>query len=131
MNWLLESTHPPDRIDPASLPIATLAYVGDAVQSFFAKIKFLSDLNVTQIHKKVARLVSRESQARCLEQILSQLSERELSVVKRALNSKCAKRHGNDADYRKSTALEALIGYLYLIGDRQKLMEILSESLKE
>jgi len=130
-NWLLESSLLQSGIDVTSLPVATLAYLGDAVHSFFAKVRSLNSLSVGRIHKKVASLVSREFQAKCLEQLFPRLSERELSVVKRAMNSKCAKKYGNDENYRKSTALEALIGYLYLTGDRDRLLEVLSFSLTE
>ncbi|WP_346309615.1 ribonuclease III domain-containing protein [Pseudothermotoga sp.] len=105
--------------------------MGDAIHSFFAKVASLNHLSVGRIHKKVAGLISREFQARRLEQLVPRLSEEELSVVKRAMNSKCAKRYGNDENYRKSTALEALIGYLYLAGDRDRLLEILNFSLME
>jgi len=131
MNWLLENLPSQSKIDLNSLPIATLAYLGDAVHSFFAKVRSLNNLSVGRIHKKVTSLVSREFQAKCLEQLFPRLSEQELSVVKRAMNSKCAKRYGNDENYRKSTALEALIGYLYLAGDRDRLLEILNFSLME
>lgn len=128
-SWLLENLRPKDKIDLTSLPIATLAYLGDAIHNLFVKVKFLNDLSVGQIHRKVVHLISRESQARCLERLLPRLSEREFSVVKRALNSKCAKRYGNDEKYRKSTALEALIGYLYLAGEQARMLEILTFTL--
>ncbi|MEN3008695.1 ribonuclease III domain-containing protein [Pseudothermotoga sp.] len=126
---LLESLPRPNKTEASLLPISTLAYLGDAIHGFFAKISSLNVLNVKEIHERVSGLVSRHSQARCLDQILPTLNEQEMGLVKRAMNSKTAKKYGNDEEYRKSTALEALIGYLYLVGDLDKMFRILMVSL--
>lgn len=129
MKSLLENLHRRDKTEVLLLPIPTLAYLGDAIHGFFVKINSLNMMKVKEIHRKVSELVSKHSQARCLDQILSILNDQEMSLVKRAMNSKSAKRYGNDETYRKSTALEALIGYLYLVGDLDKMFRILTVSL--
>lgn len=112
------------------LPVSTIAYIGDAVYSLHCRIKYLDLLKVDKIHKKVNQAVSRSGQARNLDRLMSLLNETELSLVKRAVNSKAAKKHGNDPSYRKSTAFEALIGFLYLSQDHDRLMKLIEITLE-
>jgi len=112
------------------LPISTIAYVGDAVYSLFCRMKFLDLVKVDEIHKKVNQMVSRHGQAENLDKLMDLLNETELSLVKRAMNSKAAKKHGNDLHYRKSTAFEALVGFLYLCDDLDRLTKLIQITLE-
>ncbi|AEH50182.1 Mini-ribonuclease 3 [Pseudothermotoga thermarum] len=119
------------KLDPKFYPISTLAYIGDAVCSLYCRIENVKYVNVSTIHQKVTQQVSRDGQAKGFERILDLLSEDELSVAKRAFNSKAAKRHGNDLFYRKSTAFEAVIGYLYLAGKTERMYYLLKIAFGE
>ncbi|HEY8540902.1 MAG TPA: ribonuclease III domain-containing protein [Pseudothermotoga sp.] len=112
------------------LPVSTIAYIGDAVYSLHCRIKYLDLLRVDRIHKKVNQIVSRSGQAKSLDRLMSILNETELSLVKRAVNSKAAKKHGNDPLYRKSTAFEALLGFLYLSQNYDRLMKLIEITLE-
>ena len=112
-------------IDVVQAPVSLLAYIGDSVMSLYYKLEYIDLMKPSEIEKKVRRIVSRKGQAGILDAIWNDLSEDERSVVKREMNSKSATRHGNDPLYRKSTGLEALIGYLYLTGRHERLKEIL------
>jgi len=70
-------------------------------------------------------MVVSKAQARALESILEKLNESEKALINRAMNSKGAKRYGNNPDYRKSTAFEALIGYLYLTREFDRMKQLL------
>ncbi len=117
-------------IDVVQAPVSLLAYIGDSVMSLYYKLEYIGLMKPSEIEKRVRKIVSRKGQADILDAIWDDLSEDEKSVVKRAMNSKSATRHGNDPLYRKSTGLEALVGYLYLTERYERLKEILEYSKK-
>jgi ribonuclease-3 family protein len=112
-------------IDIFQVPVSLLAYIGDAVMSLYFKTKYLKLMKPSEVERKVKEIVSRKGQAEILDAIWDKLNEEEKAVIKRAMNSKGAKRYGNDPLYRKSTGLEALIGYLYVSRSEDRLKEIL------
>ncbi|MFN6992287.1 MAG: Mini-ribonuclease 3 [Fervidobacterium sp.] len=120
---------PVPKVNPEELSIDTLAYLGDAVFNLYAKLFVLQDVKVTQLHKMANKYVSREGQSKVLHSIYPLLTEKELSIVKRGINSKGARKHGNDLKYKESTGFEALVGFLY-ITDRKRLSFLLKEGSK-
>lgn len=113
------------KLDIKRVPVATLAYLGDSIIELFYRIHYLGSYKVGVISSKVKNVTSRNGQAKLLEEVWENLSEEEREVVKRGMNSKSAKRYGNDPLYRKSTGFETLIGYLYLSGRKRRIMDIL------
>lgn len=113
-----------------ALPPLTWAYVGDAVFELFVREQLLAQgiWRAGELHKHAIAHVQAAAQARALEQIMPELTEAERDLVRRARNA--APHHRRDAGDRRqvlhSTALEALLGYLYLSGQRQRLTEILT-----
>ena len=111
----------------------TLAYIGDACWSFFIR-KALIDTgiyNVQILNSLASEIVSARWQSRNLFEIRELLNERELKVAKRARNtSSHVPKSATVEEYRESTAFEALLGYLYLSGQKQRLDFILEKSLK-
>ena len=114
-------------VDLKEYPITYFAYIGDAVLSLYSKLRYIELKKPSEIEKRIKGMVSRSGQSKNLNKILSILTEDEKAIVKRAMNSKAATRHGNDRDYRNSTGFEALIGYLFLKKDFERLKKILSE----
>ncbi len=112
-------------VDLNQVPVSLLAYIGDAVMSLYYKTKLSVLMKPSRIENEVRKIVSKEGQAEMLDRLWNFLTDEELSVVRRGMNSRSAKRHGNDLLYRKSTGLEALIGYLYLSGKEDRIKEIL------
>ena len=111
----------------------TLAYIGDACWCFFIR-KALIDTgiyNVQILNSLASEIVSARWQSRILFEIRELLNERELKVAKRARNtSSHVPKSATVEEYRESTAFEALLGYLYLSGQKQRLDFILEKSLK-
>ncbi len=104
-----------------------LAHLGDAVFHLFEREReILSAASVADLHRKTVRRACAANQALLLDIIVGRLKESEAEIVRRARNIKSPgqRKAGQDA-YRKSTAFEALIGYLYLT-DRSRLAEILN-----
>ncbi len=107
-------------------PLA-LAWVGDSVFSNFVR-KFLtisSSHKISKLHKKSTRYVKAQAQAELVSYLDPYLNEREKSIVKkgRNTNSKVPK-HSSVHDYRLATGFEALIGYLELTGQYNRLNEL-------
>ena len=106
---------PPPIDDPGQLPALILAYVGDAVFSLHLRTTMLSvELNKVQVlHTLLARMASAPLQAQALHSLEDSLTETEQAVVRRGRNAKSrVPRNASIAEYRSSTALEALFGYL-------------------
>ena len=102
----------------------TLAFLGDSVYETMIRETMLQagNLPVRNLHERKIRLVCAEFQARAFEQLIPLLSEQELSIAKRGRNAQSIPpKHADPADYRKATGLEALFGYLYLIGNMERL----------
>ncbi|WP_448375787.1 Mini-ribonuclease 3 [Fervidobacterium sp.] len=107
----------------------SLAYLGDAVFNLYVKLYVLKDLKVKELHKLSNKYVSREGQSKILNGIRELLTEEESAIVRRGINSKGARKHGNDRLYMESTGFEALIGYLYLT-NKDRLLVLLKEGVK-
>lgn len=107
----------------------TLAYVGDAVYELYVRTKALEySQNSHQLNLIGVQAVNNVSQATLLEKIEGELNEMEKGVVRRGRNAKgIVPKNAKIQDYRKATALEALVGYLYLAGEDERLSWILAE----
>lgn len=116
--------------DPAVLPPLTLAYVGDAVYELYVRCHLLEQSSkVHNLHKLAIRRVNNNTQAALLEQILPELTEKEAAVAKRGRNAKSGQvpKNADVVTYRWSTGLEALVGYLYLAKQEERLYWILAQ----
>lgn len=120
---------------PEELPSLVLAYIGDAVYELaireFLVAQGLSKVN--QLHRTAVKYVKAGAQAKALFGLEGKLSETEMAVVRRGRNAKSATvpKGADVIDYRHATALEALIGYLYLKGQQERLQEIIKLAIEE
>ncbi len=107
-----------------------LAYIGDAVYSLYVreKLAFNADMKVSAIHKMASSEVRATAQAEFADRILPELTEEEADIYRRARNAKKGTRakSASVAEYNKSTGLEALFGYLYIIGEHDRLNYLLN-----
>ena len=107
----------------------TLAFIGDAVYSLYIRSK--NSIGTTfksgELNKKTSSKVCAVAQAKLADEILPHLTDEEASVYRRARNAKkpSKSKHSSVSEYNKSTGFEAVIGYLYLIGDTERLHFIL------
>lgn len=115
--------------EAASLNALTLAYVGDAVQSLFVREQLVQncDLKADALHRLASSKVKASAQAETVEQLFERLTEAEKSVYLRGRNSKSHHKAKNQSgsDYRKATGFEAVLGYLYLTGNTERIEELL------
>lgn len=107
----------------------TLAYVGDAVHSLYVrqKLTFTGDHKIDVLHKLASDKVKASAQAELSVGLFDSLTEAEQSVYLRGRNSSTHHKAKNQtaADYRKATGFEAVLGYLYLTGQYERLKQIL------
>lgn len=108
-----------------------LAFVGDAVYSLFVreKLTFSLDCKAGELNNLAVKEVCAKGQAEFLKDILELLSEEELGVYRRARNSKKSTRSKSASvtDYNTSTGFEAVLGYLYLTGELNRLDFLLNK----
>ena len=84
---------------------------------------FVKDDKGFELNKKTADIVCASSQAKAVDKLLPLLTEEEIAVYKRGRNTKKGTRakHATVSEYNKSTGFEALVGYLYLLGENERL----------
>lgn len=105
-----------------------LAYVGDSVYDLLVRTHLMrSGCKVHDMHRMATERVNAVSQAKAAESVLNQLSEEEMLIVKRGRNAHphhSAPRAATVGDYALATGLEALLGFLYLTGQDERLRRI-------
>jgi len=110
-------------------PLA-LAYVGDAVYEVYVRTKVLEGGNtpVNKLHKTSTGYVSARAQSKIAHMLEPHLTPEEEAVYKRGRNahSNTIPKNASVADYKKATAFEALIGYLFLKNDINRLEYIVN-----
>ena len=86
-----------------------------------------------KLHKAATKIVKAETQALMAEAIKEELTEEELSVYKRGRNAKAVTRAKNAtmSEYRRATGFEALMGYLYLKGDMERMIDLIFSGIEK
>ena len=120
--------------DASSFPYAQLpgalelAFVGDSVYDLYVRsLLTLRGGKVNALNRKASDIVNAASQAQALERIRALLTEDEALLVCSARNAhQTPPKNQTLEDYRRATALEALLGYLYLTGRHERLEELLA-----
>ena len=112
----------------------TLAFTGDAVFSMYIREILVCEANrpVGQLHKLSVNWVKAEAQSKGMHAILPLLTEKETEVFKRGRNAHTSHTPKNQSgcDYHYATGFEALVGYLYLKDETERLTELLNEVIK-
>lgn len=108
------------------------AYIGDVVFSMYVRLRLLpTAAQVRVIHDLGAKMVSAVYQAAALEALEEELTEAELNVVRRGRNTKSmVPKSASVREYRLATGFEALLGYLLLDEQEERLGEVLDRSFE-
>ena len=105
-----------------------LAHLGDAVYELLVRAYLCSHGKATGkgLHPAAVELVKAPAQAKRADIILPLLTDEELAVFKRGRNAhvNTIPHNASRSDYLKATALECLLGYLYLQGATQRINEL-------
>ena len=116
--------------DYRSYPALTLAYIGDCVFDLVIRtvVIFKSHKQVNDLHKKTTRFVKAQTQAVMIQGLLDDeiLNEEERSVYKRGRNTKShtSAKNASIVAYRKATGFEAVLGYLYVTDQMERILEL-------
>ena len=115
--------------DPREESGLRLAYMGDAVFEIHVRRWLMEQslLPVGALHKAAIAFVKASAQASFYHLIEERLTEAEAAVMRRGRNAKSGMvpRKADINDYRKATGLEALMGFLYLNGEEQRIEEVM------
>lgn len=120
-----------DKERARNLSPVTLAFVGDAVYSLFVREKLVlsTDFKTGELQKLTSKRVSAHGQSELLEVLTDRFTEEEADIFRRGRNAKKSTKSKNAsvAEYNRSTGFEAVIGYLYLTGQYERISQLLEE----
>lgn len=122
-----------DKLKANNLNPVVLAFVGDAVYSLFVRerLTFSSDFKAGELNKLATKEVNAVAQSEFVKEIMPLLNDDEIAIFKRARNAKktTKAKHASVVEYNTATGLEAVLGYLYLIGDFDRLNFLLNKGI--
>ena len=111
----------------------TWAYIGDCVYELYIRTNLINTTKMKphELHVKAIKYVKAKAQAEILKNIYEELTEKEKDIVRRGRNAENhhLPKNANVQEYMYATAFEALIGYLYLTKQNQRLKEILEKAI--
>ncbi|VEF49955.1 ribonuclease III [Bacillus freudenreichii] len=125
----------PPKVEYRQLNSLALAYMGDAVYDVYIRGRLLESgkTRPNKLHVEATRYVSAKAQAAALKEMIDGgfLSEQELEVARRGRNAKSGTvpKNTDVQTYRHSTALEALIGWLYLANEHKRMEELIEQAI--
>ena len=112
----------------------TLAYIGDGIFDLVIRSIVVGKGNTkaSRLHARTSQIVKAHSQAMMVEALEEVLTEEEADVYRRGRNAKSPTMAKNSsmADYRKATGFEALLGYLYLKDEFERVVELTKIALE-
>ena len=132
MSDYLNSTLTPEQLSTVSE--LALAHVGDAVFELMVRVHLAAVGGKNgSLHRASVEMVNAAAQAGDMEKLLPFLTEEEAEVFRRGRNVKVhsVPKHARLGDYHAATGLEALFGYLYLLGRRERLSALFARIVEE
>ena len=107
----------------------TLAYIGDGIYELIIRTILVEKGNtkVNKLHQRTSRLVKASVQSEMVESLKPYLTEEQMAVFKRGRNAKSftTAKNATISDYRRATGFEALMGYLYLTEQWERMLELI------
>jgi len=120
--------------DPKNISNLALAYVGDSIYELYIRLYVVEKYSETMkgLHRKVIKAVSATGQANSFRKITQILTEKEMQIFKRGRNTHTTSmsKNANPADYQTATGIEALIGYLYIEKNYER-VELIMKKMAE
>ena len=112
----------------------TLAFLGDCVYDIIIRTVVVERGNRAPqgLHKKKSYLVNAKTQKEIIESLQDILTPEEEDIYRRGRNAKSytTAKNASVGDYRKATGFEALLGYLYLSDNMDRVLFLVKEGLK-
>ena len=125
MNNIMDSGQMPGSLE--------LAYLGDTLWDLYVREKLVkTGGRMRALHNSAVAMVRASAQSEALSRIEGELTEEEADVVRRARNAhQTPPHHAEYREYCRATALEALMGHLYLTGKMGRMRELMQRALPE
>jgi len=123
-------------IDVKQLNVLALAYMGDSVLEIAVREHLLRNGKVKPniLHREATRYVSAKAQAKVVRKMIEEefFTEDEAGVLRRGRNAKSGSvpKNTDVQTYHYSSAFEAVLGYLYLLGQEERIAEIISYTIE-
>lgn len=132
--YIKEQFHLPD-VDLKSYSPLALAYIGDSIFDLVIRTIVVGKGNTkaSQLHKRTSQVVKASAQSQMVEKLLPLMTAEEETIYKRGRNAKSATmaKNATMAEYRRATGLEALMGYLYLDNQFERIVELIQTAMNE
>jgi ribonuclease-3 family protein len=113
----------------------SFAYIGDAVYELVIRTMVVcrGNMNSNRYHREAIRYVNASAQKDLMEAILPSLTEEEMKIYRRGQNAKPATTAKNQSrrDYHIATGFETLMGYLYLAGRTDRILELIQDGIEK
>lgn len=111
----------------------TLAYIGDSIFDLIIRSILVNKGNtpVNKLHQRASQVVKAQTQAAMILALMDELTEVEADWYRRGRNSKphTKAKNASTIDYLEATGFEAVIGYLYLTGDMDRICELVNRGI--
>ena len=112
----------------------TLAYIGDSIFDLIIRSILVNKGNtpVNKLHQRASQVVKAQTQAAMILALMDELTEAESYWYRRCRNSKphTKAKNASTIDYLDATGFEAVLGYLYLTGDMDRICELVTRGLE-
>lgn len=112
----------------------TLAYIGDGIYDLVIRTVVVEQANrpANELHRITTGYVKAGIQAQMIVALKDELTEDEAEVFKRGRNAKphTMAKNASRADYHKATGFEAVMGYLYLTGQNERMLELIKRGME-
>ena len=106
----------------------TLAYIGDAIFDVIIRSILVNKGNtaVNKLHKRASGVVNARMQADMINAIMDDLTDEERDIFRRGRNAKphTKAKNASTMEYLEATGLEAVVGYLYLTDQMERICEL-------
>ena len=119
-------------IKPELLNGANLAFIGDAYYELYIR-KYLIDKQITNqnlLHKLAVKYVSAKGHNKIVIGLMDQFTEAELVIFKRGRNHSGGANRKKLSEYLSSSGFEAVIGYLYLTKQEERLHQLIDKAIR-
>lgn len=134
LNQQIKETFAIAHVDIRTYSPLTLAYIGDGIFDVVIRSIVVGRGNtpVNQLHHKTSHIVKAHSQAMMAEVLLDEMTDTEKDIYRRGRNAKShtMAKNATVMDYRSATGFEALMGYLYLTDEMDRILELISIALE-
>jgi len=129
LNRKFRETFGLEPVDLKTYSPLTLAYIGDAAYELVIRSLVVEQGNapVNKLHKRSSRLVKAQTQAEAAVKLMDIFTEEEMAVYKRGRNARShtMAKNAQMTDYRMATGFEAVMGYLHLKQDYERMVTLI------